>query len=153
MVDVKGFEGLYAVTSCGKVWSYRRKKFLSPSKTPNGYYHVVLCGKEKNITRTIHRLVAEAYIDNPYGKDTVDHIDGNPGNNNVNNLQWLTNTENSVKRKREKVCKIVCVNDGRIFDTQKECADFYGLDSGNVNKVINGKLKTTGGKIFKRKDV
>lgn len=153
MVDIKGFEGLYAITSCGKVWSYRSKKFLSPSKTPNGYYHVLLQCKEKKICRNIHRLVAEAYLDNPYGKDTVDHIDGNPENNNVNNLQWLTHTENKVKGKRGKVCKIVCVDDGRIFDTQKECANFYGLDSGNVNKVIMGKLKTTGGKIFKRKDV
>lgn len=154
MIDIKGFEGLYAVTSCGKVWSYRRQKFLSPAKIPNGYYHVVLQCKEKNIniTKMIHRLVAEAYIDNPYCKDTVDHIDGNPENNNVNNLQWLTQTENSVKRKREKVCKIVCVNDGRIFDTQTECANFYGLDTGNVNKVIMGKLKTTGGKVFKRKE-
>jgi hypothetical protein len=58
-----------------------------------------------------------------------------------------------VKGKREKMCKIICMNDGKIFDTQKECANFYGLNCGNVNKVISGKLKTTGGKVFKRKDV
>jgi hypothetical protein len=37
MRDIKGYEGLYAVTSCGKVWSYRRKKFLSPGYDSNGY--------------------------------------------------------------------------------------------------------------------
>ena len=149
MVDIKGFEGLYAITSCGKVWSYKRKKFLSPSKQKNGYFHIDLCGK----TKLIHRLVAEAYVDNPYGKDTVDHIDGNKENNSVNNLQWLTHAENRVKGKRKNLCKIVCVNDGRIFDTQTECADFYGIRQSNVNHVLTGKLKTTGGKIFIRKDV
>lgn len=147
MVDIKGFEGLYAITSCGKVWSYRSQKFLKPSKNNRGYYHVVLGNK----TKTIHRLVAEAYIDNPDGKDTVDHIDGNPENNSVNNLQWLTQTENRVKGKRKELCKIVCLDDGREFDTQKECADFYGINKGNLNNVLRGKLKTTGGKRFIRK--
>ena len=42
MKDIKGYEGLYAITSCGKVWSYRSKKFLKPAKHQNGYLKVVL---------------------------------------------------------------------------------------------------------------
>lgn len=150
MVDIKGFEGLYAITSCGKVWSYKRNKFLSPRKNQRGYYQVCLYNKGKHQFKLIHRLVAEAYIDNPECKDTVDHIDNNKENNSVNNLQWLTGSENSIKKNGDRVYKILCVSDGRIFDTQTECADFYGLYVGNVNKVIMGKLKTTGGKIFKK---
>ena len=51
MRDVKGYEGLYAVTSCGKVWSYKSDRFLSPCKTKSGYMFVRLCknGKVKKM--------------------------------------------------------------------------------------------------------
>ena len=65
MKDIKGYEGLYAVTSCGKVWSYRRKIFLSPSYDNNGYLMVNLSVGGNVKTKYIHRLVAEAYIPNP----------------------------------------------------------------------------------------
>ena len=48
MRDVKGYEGLYAVTSCGKVWSYKSDRFLSPCKTKSGYMFVRLCKKWKS---------------------------------------------------------------------------------------------------------
>ena len=58
MKDIVGYEGLYAITSCGKVWSYKSKKFLKPSDNGHGYSFVRLCkdGKVKNYK--IHRLVA-----------------------------------------------------------------------------------------------
>lgn len=150
MVDIKGFEGLYAVTSCGKVWSYRRNKFLSPVKDKYGYYYVYLWNKGKHNFKLIHRLVAEAYIDNHECKDTVDHIDNNKENNSVNNLQWLTVSENSIKRNGDRVYKILCVNDGRVFDTQTECANFYGISVGQVNMCIMGRIKTAHRKIFRK---
>lgn len=43
----------------------------------------------------VHRLVAETYIDNPRNKPCIDHIDGNPFNNHVDNLRWVTHSENN----------------------------------------------------------
>lgn len=45
MKDIANYEGLYAVTSCGKVWSYRNKRFLTPRKSKKGYLTVLLCNK------------------------------------------------------------------------------------------------------------
>ena len=53
MKDIKGYEGLYAVTSCGKVWSYRSNKFLKTEITTNGYLRVALVKKQKYNTPNI----------------------------------------------------------------------------------------------------
>jgi hypothetical protein len=58
MRDIKGYEGLYAVTSCGKVWSYRSKKFLKPYDNGFGYLYVNLNNDGKKKQFKIHRLVA-----------------------------------------------------------------------------------------------
>ena len=86
MKDIIGYEGLYSITSCGKVWSYKNKKFLKPLSNGKGYLFVRLCKNGKIENKRIHRLVAEAYLPNPNNYDTVDHIDFNTANNCVNNL-------------------------------------------------------------------
>ena len=93
--DIKGYEGLYAITDEGQVYSYQKKRFLTPAICGRGYLKVMLCrGKEDHKNLMIHRLVAEAFIPNPGGKLTVNHIDGNKLNNAVSNLEWNTYSEN-----------------------------------------------------------
>ena len=96
MKDIPGYEGLYAVTSCGRVWSHRRKIFLKQVCDKDGYMHVQLHANAKVKRFQVHRLVAQAYIKNSDNIETVDHIDGNTKNNCVNNLQWLTRTQNKM---------------------------------------------------------
>lgn len=124
MKDIKGYEGIYAITSCGKVWSYRSKKFLSPCHEKNGYMSVRLWNEGKGKAFYIHRLVAEAYIPNPEGKPQVDHIDEVKTHNWVGNLQWLTPGENSRRslagRKKSKITSskvrpIYCVELDQVF--------------------------------------
>lgn len=86
MRDIPGYEGLYAITSCGKVWSHRNKKFLKPDINGRGYHRVVLSKNGETKRFLVHRLVAEAYIPNPNNYDTVDHIDGCPAHNYIKNL-------------------------------------------------------------------
>ena len=90
MKDIIGYEGLYAVTSCGKVWSYKSKKFLKPGKRRDGYLHVSLYKGGEGKLYYIHRLVAEAYLPNPNGLQQVNHKDENRENNALQNLEWCT---------------------------------------------------------------
>lgn len=94
MRDVVGYEGLYAVTSCGRVWSYKRNRFMTPLDAGYGYMVVCLRKDGKQINKRVHRLVAEAYIPNPEGKEQVNHKDENKKNNCLNNLEWMTSKEN-----------------------------------------------------------
>ena len=94
MKDIKGYEGLYAITSCGKVWSYQSKRFLLPYKNNKGYLFVKLSKGGIRKAYSIHRLVALNYIPNPENKEQVNHKDENKENNCINNLEWMTNYEN-----------------------------------------------------------
>lgn len=94
MKDIKGYEGLYGITSCGRVWSYRRQKFLASIVDSWGYVRVNLSKEGKVKTYKIHRLVAEAYIPNPEGLRDVNHLDENKSNNSVNNLCWCSHKDN-----------------------------------------------------------
>jgi hypothetical protein len=61
MVDIKGYEGKYAITSCGKVWSYKTKKFLRTHKNSKGYERISLFKDNGNKSFAIHKLVAMAH--------------------------------------------------------------------------------------------
>ena len=81
MRDVKGYEGLYAVTSCGKVWSYVSNKFLRPCYDKNGYILANLYKDKRLKTFKVHRLVAKAYIPNPDNLPQINHKDEVTSNN------------------------------------------------------------------------
>lgn len=92
---ISQYEDYYLVSKCGCVYSIKRKKYLKPQKGIH-YLQVQLNKDGYGLTKTIHRLVAEAFIQNPNLKPEVNHIDGNKLNNNVCNLEWVTSSENSL---------------------------------------------------------
>jgi hypothetical protein len=101
--DIAGYEGHYMVSNTGKVYSYKRKKVLSPST--QGYHQVCLCKNGKVRSFHIHRLVAEAFIPNPENKPEVNHIDHNTDNNYADNLEWVTKFENYKAYIRFRIAK------------------------------------------------
>lgn len=89
--DVVGFEGLYKVSNYGRVFSVKSNCVLKPSGTyRNRKYLGVGLYNGKNHTKPIHRLVAEAFLPNPNGYKVINHIDEDPSNNRVDNLEWCT---------------------------------------------------------------
>lgn len=165
MKDIKGYEGLYGITSCGKVWSYKSNRFLSLANN-NGYMYVTLCKEGRTKQFRVHRLVAEAYLENPNNLPCVNHKDEVRSHNWIDNLEWCDyNYNNNYGQRKEKVSKtrskrtklqnqrdygvkIRCVETGEIFDSQTQAAEKYGLDQGNISRVCRGKAKTTGGYHF-----
>lgn len=103
---IKGYENRYEISNIGRVLSLpklhsrgglRPPKILSPGiyrKSGSEYLTVVLFRNKKAATTKIHRLVAQAFIPNPENKPFINHIDNNPSNNKVENLEWCTNQEN-----------------------------------------------------------
>lgn len=105
--DVIGYEGIYQVSNTGKVkriGAYKNQhgrewisnRILKPATKSNGYMFVGLSKDNKVSSKHIHRLVAEAFIPNPFNKPTVNHKDGNKSNNTVENLEWVTYLENNM---------------------------------------------------------
>ena len=100
MEPIKGYEN-YEIDVWGNVWSKQNKKFLKPQLDKDGYSKVVLFkdGKPKYVR--LHRLLALQFIENPDNLPVVDHIDRDKSNNNLDNLRWVTQSQNC----RNKDCK------------------------------------------------
>lgn len=105
--DIPSYPGKYAASTDGRIYSIRRQQWLKPYVAGSNYLYVDLCGKNKRV----HRLIAETYLDNPMGYATVDHINGDRMDNRVENLQWLTLSENVRKAHQKGV--IVETRDGK----------------------------------------
>ena len=93
-VDVKDYEGRYMVDARGNVFSLKRNRVMTPCKSNNGYLQVHLTKDGKGKSFKIHRLVAEAFIPNPYNLPQVNHKDEDKYNNHVDNLEWCTQSYN-----------------------------------------------------------
>ena len=93
--DINKFENKYQISNTGKVISKKTGLQLKPMYNKKGYQYVHLSiNRYKSTKQYIHRLVGIHFIPNPDNKPQINHIDGNPSNNNVDNLEWCTNDEN-----------------------------------------------------------
>ena len=105
--DIDGYIGIYQISNMGNVRSVQREEFkcvqgyrirkgvrLKQSQDQKGYLMVNLYKNGKGRTRRVHRLVAEAFVDNPMHLSEINHIDENKKNNAASNLEWCTSSYN-----------------------------------------------------------
>lgn len=164
--DIPNFEGKYAITTTGKVWSYKHKKFLKP-KLVGRYEHVDIFDKDKKMHQClIHRLVAITFLPNPENLPCVNHIDECTTNNSVDNLEWCTYQQNMLHGTRsqramqtygsmEKCHKasaeahkrmVRCVETGKIYSSVSEAANDINYKSvSHISSCCTGRKKTAGG--------
>ena len=160
--DINGYEGLYQVSNLGRVKRITTGRVLKPLNHANGYLMVKLSKNSIVYTKTVHRLVAEAFIPNPEHKSEINHIDENKTNNNVSNLEWMTRKENinhgtrTERMSKTQSIPIIAINiktgESKEFYGARECARQLGLTHGNITSVLKGRYKQTGGYTFKYKE-
>ena len=87
----------YEINELGQVRNTKNNKILSQSLSSRGYYQINIGGK----SRRTHRLLAIAFIENPNNLETINHIDGNKLNNSLDNLEWMSRSDNVIHSREE----------------------------------------------------
>lgn len=99
----------YEASEEGHIRNRKTKRVLHEFEGKDGYLRTQFDGK----TRTVHRVIAEAFIDKKSGKDFVNHIDGNKTNNRSDNLEWCDRSENMKHAYRYGLKTSKGINNGR----------------------------------------
>lgn len=170
--DIKGFEGLYQVSNLGRVRSLDRQiyspgswrqrpyyfnvkgKIIKQHKSNSGYMFVRLSKDRNDYGTFVHRLVADAFIQNPNNYEYVNHKDENKHNNKVDNLEWCTakyninygtcKQRNQVGNIRNRRPVIQMTKDGceiYRFVSIREASKMTGIRTESISLVCRVKMK------------
>lgn len=168
--DIAGYEGLYKVSNLGRVKSlnYRKtgkEKERIPNKNNSGYLYVGLHKDGKMNNFLIHRLVAEAFIENVNDLPQVNHKDENKLNNCVENLEWCSAKYNSNygehnynirKTMSSKVPNVLQYTlDGKFLNeyvSGRDAERKTGIPHKGILQCCQGKWRTWRGYIWKYKN-
>ena len=151
---VVGYEGVYEVSNTGKVKVLERRtpyksgptvairpeKILSLSTDKDGYKIVTLTKQGNSTTKKVHRLVAEAFIDNPLLLPQVNHINGIKSDNSAGNLEWCSARDNirhkfsvlGYSQRNVRAGKKVITGDGHKYVSIKSAARAFGVSTGTI---------------------
>lgn len=157
--EVKDYEDKYQVSSLGRVRNKNTHRILKHGLNKNGYHRVNLYNESGMKSKFVHRLVAQAFIPNLENKPEVNHVDEDKNNNMVSNLEWSTRKNNinhgtrNERSSKTQSIPIIATNlktgESREFYGTNECARQLSLDSGNICKVLKGRLTQFKGYVFK----
>ena len=169
--DIKGYEGLYQVSNLGRIKSLTRlidhkstgivlqKEKIKKQQKNYGYCNVILCKNSKIKYYKVHRLVAQAFIPNPYNKPFINHKNEIREDNRVENLEWCDSTYNNNYGSRNK--KIALTNSKEVFQydldgnfikqwkSVMEVERTLKIPNSNICKCCKGLRNKAGGYIWK----
>lgn len=154
MKDVPNYEGIYAITKDGEVWSHRQKKFLKVGRGGSGYKQAQLQHNNKRYNVTVHKLVWITFNGPIPPGFEINHIDENKDNNSLENLELCTRGYNinygtRTRKQAEKLKKPFTLTNTKTgekleFDSLRACADAFHIKLKSVAYARN--------KMFKRGD-
>lgn len=144
--EIVGFEDYY-INEEGRIFNKKMQELKGKWVDNTGYYQIVLRKNKKRKHVRIHRLVALTFIPNPDNLPQVNHKDGNKLNNNIDNLEWCTNSENTqhgydanlYHSKRRKI-KVKATHKGTkevfIFSSIRECSEKLSLNRKTISAIL-----------------
>lgn len=155
----------YSVSDEGQVRNDKTGRILKPATNNNGYLFVTLFRDGKRNPELVHRLVATEFIANPENKPHVNHKDGTPSRNSVDNLEWCTPSENHIHRchvlghgpSKDHLAKITplanksrrktvfCVETGTTYESVTGAAQSIGRHYSALILALKGKTQTCAG--------
>lgn len=173
--DIEGFPN-YQVSSFGRIkrvahfvtvkranGEYKKElpeQIIKPQMQNSGYLMVNLYRGGRNYARTVHRLVAGAFLANPGRKPQVNHKDGNKQNNIVDNLEYMTNAENQLhkvyvlgrlgNRTDNIPMPVLCVETGVAYESIRKAHLATGACADGIRRVVLGNARSSGGYHWKR---
>ena len=168
--EIKGYEGRYLISSSGDVISLNYRgtklaKLLTWKINNRGYAWVDLRKNGIKEQKLIHRLVAEAFIDNPEGFELVNHKDENPLNNDVDNLEWCDASYNArysrgrhperENRRNSKYMEIAVIQldkDGNVIKEWENARTIFletGMDDRSIREVCRGNRHSAYGYLWR----
>ena len=165
---VKGYETTYIVSNFGRIKAVERVNYVGKhfkehimkyAVDRNGYQRVYLTYMGITKSKLVHRVVAEAFIQNTHGYPEINHKDENKQNNKIENLEWCTHKYNSnygtrtariIPKTISKTSKKVIQSDDdgniiKIWDSLSSASRFLGISEQNISKCCLGKRHHCGG--------
>lgn len=152
MKRIKGFED-YLINVFGDIYSMKSNIWLKQCNDKYSYLYINLCKKGKYKKFKVHRLVAETFIPNPDNKPQVNHKDGNKQNNHIDNLEWVTCSENhihaykiglenhkGINHPQHKLTKndVLTIRDLYLNGMkQREIGKIYGIHQAHISNIVN----------------
>lgn len=164
MKEIDGFKN-YLISKDGRVWSNKKNIFINSWIGSNGYVNVTIYNNGCKKNKSLHRLIAKAFIENKENKPEVNHINGIKTDNRLENLEWCTSSENkshafkigiskvsekaknlTIQRNRlrsgadNKLSKkVIDTSSGKIYNSISEVRKTLGLSHTYVSRMLRGK--------------
>lgn len=157
-------DGKYLISTNGEVaraLKNGRMRKLSPYKNKTPYLAVkVYDNSGKRMNKYVHRLVAEAFVPSNNGTE-VNHINGDKTDNRVDNLEWVSHSENNIHKFNilgrgfsHGAVHILVLDNNKTFNSLKECAKYLGVSTTTVRRHLQGFTKTVKGvKLIKKETI
>jgi len=166
MIDTSNFKKIrdfnyYLISPDLRVYSIKTKKFMKPIVNGIGYHQIMLYepGRKPKII-LYHRIIAEAFIPNPENKSFVNHINGIRGDNRIENLEWVTQSENIRHAWRTGLSKydykrtlshskiVLCLNTGIFYLKVKDAAFVKNIELRTLRRRLSGEFKNNTGMVY-----